>query len=78
MIRSVIGIGAKIGGTVIASMATERMMIWALRLMAKRTDTMLDDHAVDVIDAALQGDSDGVREAGKALAEAAVNEWDSR
>ena len=78
MVRTFIGIGGKIGGSIIASLATERMLIWALRRLAKRTDTMLDDHAVDVIDAALQGDQDGIRESAKALADEALNTWDAR
>ena len=78
MVRTFIGIGGRIGGSIIASLATERMLIWALRRLAKRTDTLLDDHAVDVIDAALQGDSDGIRESAKALADAALDAWDAR
>ena len=78
MVRTFIGIGGRIGGSIIASLATERMLIWALRRLAKRTDTMLDDHAVDVIDAALQGDSDGIRESAKELADAALDAWDAR
>lgn len=75
-LRIAFGIGAKVGGRVIASLATERMMIWALRLMARRTDTKIDNHAVDLLDYALQGDKDGIRKAAQAMTEAYFNERD--
>ena len=69
-----IGIGAKIGGRVIASMASERMLVWALRLLASRSDTMIDDYAVDLIDAALRNDTAGIQSATKAMSEAYFDE----
>jgi len=76
-LRVAFGIGAKIGGRVIASLATERMLVWALRLMASRTDTKIDNHAVDLLDYALQGDRDGIQRAAKAMSEAYFDERDA-
>jgi len=69
-----IGIGAKIGGRVIASMASERMLVWALRLLASRSDTMVDDFAVDLIEAALDNDTKGMQDAAKAISKAYFDE----
>jgi hypothetical protein len=76
-LRIAFGIGAKIGGRIIASVATERMLVWALRLLANRTDTNIDNHAVDLLDYALQGDQEGIQKAAKAITQAWFDERDA-
>lgn len=66
-LKTSVGILTKIGGRIVASMATKHMLVWGLRLLAKRTETKIDDKIVDLVDAGLNGTDDEVREAGKAL-----------
>ena len=73
-LHTVFSVGAMLGGRIIASIATERMLVWALRLLASRTDTNIDDHAVDLLDYALQGDREGIQRAAKAMTEAYFDE----
>jgi hypothetical protein len=76
-VRAVFSIGAMLGGRIIASVATERMLVWALRLLANRTDTHIDNHAVDLLDYALQGDQEGIQKAAKAITQAWFDERDA-
>jgi hypothetical protein len=76
-VRTVFSIGAMLGGRVIASVATERMLVWALRLLANRTDTKIDNHAVDLLDYALQGDQEGIQKAAKAITQTWFDERDA-
>jgi hypothetical protein len=76
-VRAVFSIGAMLGGRIIASVATERMLVWALRLLANRTDTNIDNHAVDLLDYALQGDQEGIQKAAKAITQAWFDERDA-
>ena len=76
-LRTVFSVGAMLGGRIIASIATERMLVWALRLMASRTDTKIDNHAVDLLDYALQGDREGIQKAAKAMTESYFDERDA-
>lgn len=73
-LHTVFSVGAMLGGRIIASIATERMLVWALRLLASRTDTNIDNHAVDLLDYALQGDREGIQRAAKAMTEAYFDE----
>lgn len=65
-----------IGARLVASLATKHMLIWALRLVAKRTDNKLDDAAVDLLAAGLDNDGEGMQQAAKQIGEQALDYLD--
>jgi hypothetical protein len=64
----------RMGGTAIKAMFTKSMLVWALRLYAKGTETKVDDYSVDLLEALLDGDSSRTAEAAKKVAERYVSE----
>lgn len=77
-LKTSFGLITKVGGRVIAAMASKKMLVWALRLSAKRTKTQIDDRVVDVVDAALHGSVSDIRQAAKALADTVFREFDNK
>ena len=65
-----------IGARLVASLATKHMMIWALRLIAKRTDNKLDNAAVDLLEAGLNNDGKAMQESAKRIGEQALQYLD--
>lgn len=70
------GMLTKIGARIVASLATKHMLIWALRLVAKRTDNKLDDPAVDLLEAGLNNDAEAMQKAAKKIGEQALKYLD--
>lgn len=54
-------------GRLLLAIASQEMLIWALRFAAKRTENQLDDAMVDLIEAGLKNDPVKIREAAKAV-----------
>lgn len=65
-----------IGARLVASLATKHMLIWALRLIASRTDNKLDDSAVDLLEAGLNNDGKAMQEAAKKIGERSLQYLD--
>lgn len=61
-----------IGARLVASLATKHMLIWALRLVASRTDNKLDDAAIDLIEAGIDNDGKGMQKAAKQIGKQAL------
>lgn len=56
------------------ALLTKKMVIWVLRRYAQTTDTAIDDHAVDLIDAMMKKDLQKMENAVKGLVEAVLVE----
>ena len=65
-----------IGARLVASLATKHMLIWALRLIASRTDNKLDNAAVDLLEAGLNNDGKAMQESAKRIGEQALQYLD--
>lgn len=54
----------------LAMFLTRRVAVWALRLAAKQTDNLIDDYAIEFVDAAYENDEERVKAAIEKLLDA--------
>lgn len=64
----------KAGGTAIKALFTRTMLVWALRLYAKTSDTKVDDYSVDLLEALLSNNVERAAEAARKVAETYIAE----
>ncbi len=62
----------------LGALVTRHMLFWALEHAAKRTDTLVDDHAVALIKAGVNNDREGIEKAAQGLINAAIMEYERR
>lgn len=70
MLNTLMKLAPKVAARIFWAMMTQEMLIWILRNAAKRTDTLVDDYAVDVLEGGLKNDPAKIRKGARSLVEA--------
>lgn len=67
--KALIGLAMNAGKNIVAALITKKMLLWALERYARSTETEVDDHAVDLVQAGVDNDQVGIRQAVKGLSD---------